>query len=82
MHRVADLRGADPEDLYRHMCQRHGRTFDRCLLYVVRCAVYYASIRPHRPELLQWWAWKDPQDTKRPSSRKHPVRAKAKRSSL
>ena len=67
---VADLRGANPEDVYRHMCQRHGRTFDRCLLYVVRCAVYYASTERPRPELLDWWAWKDASGQKRPRSRR------------
>lgn len=32
---------------------------DRCMLYVFRCAVYYASSEQHDPELLKWWNWKD-----------------------
>jgi hypothetical protein len=29
------------------------------VLYVFRCAVYYASHEVHDPELLKWWNWKD-----------------------
>ncbi len=57
--RVADLREADPDEIYQRMCMAHGRTLDRCLLYVVRCAVYYASTPRPKPELLEWWNWKD-----------------------
>jgi hypothetical protein len=32
---------------------------DRCLLYVCRCAVYYASKKKHDPRKLLWWNWKD-----------------------
>ena len=32
---------------------------DRCLLYVFRCAVYYASAQKHEPEKLKWWNWKE-----------------------
>jgi hypothetical protein len=32
---------------------------DRCLLYVFRCAVYFASHKKHDPKLLLWWNWKD-----------------------
>jgi hypothetical protein len=32
---------------------------DRCVLYVFRCAVYFASEAEHDPELLKWWNWKD-----------------------
>jgi hypothetical protein len=32
---------------------------DRCLLYVFRCAVYFAEHTRHDPELLKWWNWKD-----------------------
>ena len=28
-------------------------------LYVLRCALYYASTDDPDPELLQWWNWKD-----------------------
>ena len=56
---VEDLRGADPQALYDRLCARTGVRVDRCMLYVLRCAVYYASEFPHDPELLKWWSWKD-----------------------
>lgn len=40
---VAELRGQDPEELYERFCEMQGVRVDRCLLYVFRCAVYYAS---------------------------------------
>jgi hypothetical protein len=57
--RVEQLRGADPQALYDRLCELAGMHVDRCMLYVLRCAVYYASEFPHDPQLLQWWAWKD-----------------------
>ena len=56
---VADLRGRDPERLYRRRCEQQGTLIDRCLLYVFRCAVYFAETPRPRPELLLWWNWKD-----------------------
>jgi hypothetical protein len=59
IQRVADLEGADPETLYRRLCRKHSRSLDRCLLYVLRCATYYASVPRPEPGLLKWWKWKD-----------------------
>lgn len=56
---VKDLRGADPEDLYMRHCELRGYLADRCLLYVFRCAVYFANTINPEPELLKWWRWKD-----------------------
>jgi hypothetical protein len=59
IRRVADLRGRDPERLYARSNALAGVQQDRCLLYVFRCAVYFASTaRPH-PSKLKWWNWKD-----------------------
>jgi len=55
----ADLRGQDPELLYERLCAYQGARIDRCMLYVFRCAVYFASHEQHEPELLKWWNWKD-----------------------
>lgn len=55
---VADLQGRDPEALYHQLCALQGAQIDRCMLYVFRCAVYYASNTRHDPELLKWWNWK------------------------
>ncbi len=53
-----DLAGRDPEELYMRMCSMAGRDVDKCVLYVFRCAIYFASNRDHEPELLKWWNWK------------------------
>lgn len=57
---VIDLKGADPEALYERLCLMRGQHIDRCVLYVFRCAVYFASHEEHDPLLLKWWNWKDP----------------------
>ena len=58
---IDSLRGANPEDLYQLECVRKGEQVDRCVLYVYRCAVYYASTptEQREPHLLKWWNWKD-----------------------
>lgn len=65
IHTVADLRGRDPEELYDRSNAYEGVTQDRCLLYVFRCAVYYAEHKKHDPEKLKWWNWKDRRQTHR-----------------
>jgi len=56
---VRDLRGKNPEKLYRKLCDHAGCHIDRCVLYVFRAAVYFASNKSHEPGLLKWWHWKD-----------------------
>lgn len=56
---VRDLKHQQPEKLYRRLCRQQGGPVDRCVLYVFRCAVYYASARRPDPERLKWWNWKD-----------------------
>lgn len=56
---VASLAGEDPEQIYERDCIRRGCRVDRCMLYVYRCAVYYADHAEHEPEKLRWWYWKD-----------------------
>ncbi len=58
-HRVRDLATADPEEMYQRLCHLTGTRQDPCVLYVFRCAVYFASRKRHVPALLQWWHWKD-----------------------
>ena len=57
--RASDLRDQRPERMYQDLCELEGKNMDRCVLYVFRCAVYYASNVDHEPELLKWWNWKD-----------------------
>ncbi|MDD3952114.1 MAG: helix-hairpin-helix domain-containing protein [Desulfobacterales bacterium] len=55
----ADLKELDPEKMYLDFQKIQGSPVDRCMLYVFRCAVYFASEKNHDPELLKWWNWKD-----------------------
>lgn len=59
INKVDDLKGRDPEDLYTELCIVKGQQIDRCVLYVFRCAVYFATEETHDSEMLKWWAWKD-----------------------
>ena len=54
------LKGKDPEKLYKRLCNFKASPVDRCMLYILRCAVYYASTNDPDPNLLKWWNWKDP----------------------
>jgi len=57
--KVEDLKGENPEIMYEKSCEQAGVKIDRCLLYVYKCAVYFASHKTHDPEKLKWWNWKD-----------------------
>jgi len=59
VERVEDLAGKDPQQLFEGLCQLRGSRIDRCVLYVFRCAVYFASHPNHAPESLKWWHFKD-----------------------
>ncbi len=53
------LRGEDPEELYRRMQALTEGPLDRCVLYVFRCAVHAAETPDPHPDRLLWWNWKD-----------------------
>ncbi|MBO9592803.1 MAG: helix-hairpin-helix domain-containing protein [Niabella sp.] len=61
IHRIEDLKGRDPEQLFKASNAVAGCVQDRCLLYVFRCAVYFAETPPHMQEAdkLKWWNWKN-----------------------
>ncbi|HVM89558.1 MAG TPA: helix-hairpin-helix domain-containing protein [Puia sp.] len=59
IRKVSDLRRKNPEKLYQLSNQNAGVTQDRCLLYVFRCAVYFAKTPKPEKEKLNWWWWKD-----------------------
>jgi len=56
---VRDLRNRDPQEMYETLSDLRGAKMDRCVLYVFRCAVYFAEEPRHDPELLKWWNWTD-----------------------
>lgn len=61
IYQVADLAGKDPDVLYDLSNKYAGAVQDRCLLYVFRCAVYFAETpkQEQETEKLKWWNWKD-----------------------
>ena len=67
--RVSDLSNRCPEKLYEKMNNFYGARQDVCLLYVLRCAVYFASHKHHNPEKLKWWNWKDETNVSRSQKR-------------
>lgn len=58
---ISDLRAKDPHLLYDASNRFAGSVQDKCLLYVFRCAVYFAETpeRKRDREKLKWWNWKD-----------------------
>lgn len=56
---VDSLVGRDAEELYRRLCEMRGEAIDRCVLYVLRSAIYWASTESPDTELSKWWNWKD-----------------------
>jgi len=61
IHGIDELKGKDPLVMYSQSNYFAGQVQDRCLLYVFRCAVFYAENRFNNPdpEKLKWWKWKD-----------------------
>jgi len=58
---ITDLKRQNPEKLY-NLSNAFARTIqDRCVLYVFRCAVYYADTPKdkHKTEKWKWWNWKE-----------------------
>jgi len=58
---IADLKGQNPSKLYDLSNEFAGTVQDRCVLYVFKCAVYFADTPKdeHESEKLKWWNWKD-----------------------
>lgn len=59
IHSVNQLKGQDPSQLYEKLCNFKASPVDKCVLYILRCVIYYASNIEHEPELLKWWNWKN-----------------------
>ena len=59
VHAVGDLASRDPERMYAELSRLRGEPMDRCVLYVFRCAVHFATTTEPRPDDLKWWNWTD-----------------------
>lgn len=55
-YNVSSLKKENPEEMYQKLCVLKNEKIDRCVLYVFRCAVSYASSRNQN---LKWWDFKD-----------------------
>ena len=56
---IEQLKNKNPELLYKKLEAIKNKKVDKCMLYVFRCVVYYASNNTHNPYLLKWWNWKE-----------------------
>ena len=56
---IEEMKTANPQRLYEDLCNQKAAPVDRCVLYVFRCAKYYATNKDPDPERLKWWKWKD-----------------------
>jgi uncharacterized protein YdcH (DUF465 family) len=61
MKSISDLKGKNPRFLFDKSNQYTNTIQDKCVLYVFRCAVYYANTekKKRKQEKLKWWNWKD-----------------------
>ncbi len=55
---IDDLKTQNPEQMYERLMLMQNSHIDRCVLYVFRCAVYYAG-GGRDDDKLKWWNWKD-----------------------
>lgn len=59
IYSLKDLKEASPENLFQTLSTRRQQKPDRSTLYMLKCAVYYASHTRHDPNLLKWQNWAD-----------------------
>jgi hypothetical protein len=57
--KISDLNGKNPQQMYTDLCHLKNAKIDHCVLYIFRCAVYFAETCQPEPELLKWWNWKN-----------------------
>jgi hypothetical protein len=54
IQQVVDLKNKNPLQLYNQLNKTTGKVHDICMLYVFRCAVYFATEQHHEKEKLNW----------------------------
>jgi len=55
--KVSDLKGQDPNELYRRLCELTKSKQDPCVEDVLRCAVAQAEIPALPKKWKDWWSW-------------------------
>lgn len=56
---LAELKNADPDELYFLACAKKGWQLDKCVLYAFRCAVAFAKDPAPNPDDYRWWYFCD-----------------------
>ncbi len=62
---IADLKGANPVEMYERFSRTAGQRADPCVEDVFRCAVAQARDPELPDEMRQWWMWKEHRGTSR-----------------
>ena len=57
--KVSELYKCDAEELYYTLCLANNALTDKSVLFQLRCAIYYATVKTADPKKLHWWYWKD-----------------------
>ncbi|MCY2959967.1 MAG: hypothetical protein NTY35_07350 [Planctomycetota bacterium] len=57
LHRVEDLVGREPIELYDELCRLTKARHDPCVEDVMRCAIAQAEDPRLPPDLRDWWRW-------------------------
>jgi len=70
---IQDLQDRDADEIFGRLSLRQGGDMDRTVLYVLRCAVYFASRQAHDPELLKWWNWQDREPVPEQEAQRRPM---------
>lgn len=65
---IKDLKNRNPDDIYHIYQNKRGGKSDKSMLYILRCAAYFASNSEHDPELLKWWNWKEKKEESTPTA--------------
>ncbi len=55
----ADLKDANPSEMYERLQQMNGKTIDPCVEDIFRCAIAQVSFPDLPAPLRQWWMWVD-----------------------
>ena len=69
-HSLAELKDADPDELYFAACTKKGWQLDKCVLYAFRCAVAYAKDPAPDPRDYRWWFFCDEDSKKKGNTTK------------
>ena len=64
-HSLAELKHADPDELYFAACVKKGWQLDKCVLYAFRCAVAFAKDPAPDPDDYRWWYFCDEDNKKK-----------------